>query len=67
MKAKDFVKQKMPLAKAERQTTRGKDQYWLIRNGRETMYFASGNSESNAWVNAKQRIIEQETDERDKN
>lgn len=36
--------------------------YWLIRNGRETMYIASGKSESNAWVNAKKRILEREAE-----
>lgn len=64
MTAKEFVKQHMPNARAERHVQgriRGMGKpYWLIRNGRETMYFAEGKSESNAWVNAKQRIIQHE-------
>ena len=62
MKAKDFVKSRMPTARAERQTTRGKQSYWLIREGRETMWFADGNTESNAWMNAKKRILEIEAE-----
>jgi hypothetical protein len=62
MTAKEFVKQHMPNAKAERHVQgmiKGMTKpYWLIRNGRETMYFVSSDkSESNAWVLAKQRII----------
>lgn len=64
MTAKEFVKSKMPNARAERHV-RGmvkgmQGVYWLIRDGRQTMYFASGKSESNAWVEAKKRIIENE-------
>jgi hypothetical protein len=64
MTAKEFVKSKMPNARAERHV-RGmikgmQEVYWLIRDGRQTMYFASGKSESNAWVEAKKRIIENE-------
>ena len=64
MTAKEFVKSKIPNARAERHV-RGKirgmqEVYWLIRDGRQTMYFASGKSESNAWVEAKKRIIENE-------
>jgi hypothetical protein len=64
MTAKEFVLEKMPRARAERQV-RGmikglQEVYWLIREGRNTMYFAQGKSESNAWVNAKKNIIELE-------
>jgi len=64
MTAKEFVKSKMPNARAERHV-RGmikgmQEVYWLIRDGRQTMYFVSGKSESNAWVEAKKRIIEKE-------
>ena len=34
--------------------------YYLIRDGRNTMYMTSGKSESNAWVNAKKYILERE-------
>lgn len=64
MTAKEFVKEKFPKAQAERQVQgriKGlQEVYYLIRNGRETMYIASGNSESNAWVNAKKKILAQE-------
>jgi hypothetical protein len=62
MTSKEFVKERMPKAKAERHKTNGvlPEVYWLIRNGRETMWFASGNSESNAWVNAKNKIKDAE-------
>ena len=64
MTAKEFVKQKYPAARAERHTNgriRGLyDVYWLIRNGRETMYMAFGKTESNAWVKAKEKMIADE-------
>jgi hypothetical protein len=62
MTAKEYVKSKMPNARAERHVEGqiiGKP-YWLIRDGRNTMYFASGKTESNAWVEAKKRLIEQQ-------
>lgn len=62
MTAKEFVKSRMPNAKAERHVSgmvRGMTEvYWLIRDGRESMYFAVGKSESNAWVEAKKRLLE---------
>lgn len=65
MTAKEFVKQHMPNARSERHVQgmiKGLNKpYWLIRNGRETMYFVSSDkSESNAWVKAKERILEQQ-------
>ena len=64
MTAKEFVKERYPNARAERHV-RGmikgvQDVYYLIRDGRNTMYMASGKSESNAWVNAKKDILERE-------
>lgn len=60
MTAKEFVKNKMPNAKAERHV-RGmikglQEVYWLIRDGNHTMYFAIGKTESNAWVEAKKTV-----------
>lgn len=64
MTSKEFVRERYPRARAERQVSgriKGlQEVYWLIRNGRETMYIASGKSESNAWVNAKKSIIKNE-------
>jgi len=64
MTAKEFVQEKYPNTIAERQVrgnTKGfKEIYFLIRDGRNTMYMASGKSESNAWVNAKKFILKQE-------
>lgn len=60
MTSEEFVKEKLPKARAEKHTTGRKTTYWLIRDGRNTMYIASGYSESNAWVNAKQKLIENE-------
>ena len=62
MTAKEFVKERFPNVRAEEQV-RGmikgmQEKYYLIRDGRNTMYMASGKSESNAWVNAKKCIIE---------
>ncbi len=57
MTAKEFVKVMFPKAIAERQVNGRHEVYWLIRNGRNTMYMANGKSESNAWVNAKQSIM----------
>jgi len=57
MTAKQFVKNRLPKAKAERQVTNGGEVYWLIREGRNYFYLASGKTESNAWVNAKKHIL----------
>jgi len=65
MTAKEYVKSIMPKARAERHVEGrivGKP-YWLIRDGRNTMYFAIGKTESNAWVEAKKRLIEQQEKE----
>ena len=51
MTAKEFVKERYPKARAERHRTGSNttfgETYWLIRNGRETMYIASGKSKRN--------------------
>ena len=60
MTAKEFVKSKMPNAKVEKQKTNGSRDYFLIRDGKSTMYFSSGETESKAWKEAKERIIESE-------
>ncbi len=64
MTAKEFVKSKLPKAKAERHTQgriKGLQKaYYLIREQGQSMYMAEGDTESKAWVNAKNRIIEKE-------
>ena len=64
MTAKEFVKQRYPNARAERhlrgQVAGLKEVYWLIRDGRNTMYMESGKTESKAWVNTKKLIIKSE-------
>lgn len=64
MTAKEFVLQKYPKAKSEKHI-KGKvkgmqEAYWLIRNQGDTMYLASGKTESNAWSNTKKMIVESE-------
>ena len=59
MTAKEFVRSVMPNARAERHVEGrvvGKP-YWLIRDGRNSMYFSIGKTESNAWVEAKKKLI----------
>jgi len=64
MTAKEFVLDKCPTARAERQVLgriKGMQTvYYLIRERGETMYMAEGKSESNAWVNAKKFLLERE-------
>ena len=55
MTAKEYVIKKMPNAIAEKYT-HGKG-CWVIKNG-TNHYFAIGNSETNAWVNAKKKFHE---------
>lgn len=61
MTAEEFVKQHMPTARAERQVSgmiKGMQTvYWLIRESGKTFYFCEGKTESNAWVNAKKKIL----------
>lgn len=64
MTAKEFVKSKLPQAKSERQVNGRQEVYYLIRDGKNTMYLAHGNSESNAWVNAKKKILELENNQK---
>lgn len=56
MTDKDYVKRYIPKARAEKQKTNKGETYWLIRDGNEIMYFASGKTQSNAWLVAKERI-----------
>jgi hypothetical protein len=61
MTAKEFTKERFPNARAEKQI-RGRikgmqEVYYLIHDGRNTMYMSCGNSISNAWVNAKKSIL----------
>ena len=58
MTAKEYVKQHYPSARAEKQVTNAHEVYWLIRPKSGEMYMADGKSESNAWVNAKKKILE---------
>jgi hypothetical protein len=60
MTAKEFVKSKYPNARSERQVTGYNKSYYLIRLGREYIYFSSGDTESKAWVAAKKKIMELE-------
>ena len=61
MKAKDFVLQHYPTAKAERHLSgriKGfRKPYYLIRIAGDVNYLSEGTSESNAWVNAKKWIM----------
>lgn len=63
MTAKDFVLHKYPKARAERQVQGGRVKgagkpYWLIRPEIHKMYIGSGDTESKAWKDAKERIVE---------
>jgi hypothetical protein len=64
MTAKEFVQSKIPHARAERHKSgmiKGLQRtYWLIRKLGETMYISSGNTESNAWKNAKDFLVKKE-------
>jgi hypothetical protein len=64
MTAKEFVLEKCPTARVERQVSgriKGMQTvYYLIRERGQTMYMAEGKSESNAWVNAKKFLLERE-------
>ena len=58
MTAKECVIEKMPTARAERHVAGRNEVYWLIREGRNYMYFSEGKTESKAWSNAKKKMIE---------
>lgn len=66
MTAKEFVKSKVPNARSERHISgmiKGlQEVYYLIRDGRNTMYMAIGKTESNAWVNAKKYLIKRDSE-----
>lgn len=56
MTAEQFVKSKLPKATAERQVTNGGNVYYLIRDGRATLYLAEGATKKLAWENAKKHL-----------
>jgi len=56
----EFVKAKMPKARAESHRTNGGERYWLIRDGRAYMPFSEGKTQAQAWKNAKIRLLELE-------
>ena len=62
MTAKEFVLQHNRRMRAEKiisgRVKGMQTVYWLIREIGNTMYFAEGKTESNAWVNAKQHILD---------
>lgn len=57
---KEYVKNFVPNARAEKQVQGNikglQKTYWLIRNGRDSGYMASGDTESKAWKAAKEFI-----------
>ena len=57
MTAKEFVKSKFPKARAESHKTNGGKKYWLIRNGSDFVYMAQGDTQSKAWVNARDKYL----------
>lgn len=63
MKAKEFVKSKLPTARAESHRTTGGEKYWLIREQGKFMYFCEGKTEGKAWTNAKKKLLQQQTSE----
>jgi hypothetical protein len=63
MTSKDFVLSRYPNMKSERNKTGFKGNgYYLIRDGRNTIYFSEGKTESKAWVSAKEKIKEKDND-----
>jgi hypothetical protein len=63
MTAKEFVKIRYPKARAEKQNRRGpfKKFYWLIFDGSTRLGDGDENKpQSNAWVNARNAILERE-------
>lgn len=66
MTAKEFVKEKYPKAKAEKRVSgriKGMQKvYYLIRESGDKMYLAEGETESKAWKNAKELILEASID-----
>lgn len=58
MNNKEYVQLRYPKAQAERQKGNDGRVYWLIRNGRQTMYMASGDTEAKAWKEAKESVLD---------
>lgn len=69
MTAKQFVQEKIPKSFSEKQVSgriKGMQTiYYLIRELKNTMYIAEGETESKAWTNAKNYIIEKEKNNSD--
>lgn len=59
--AKEYVKSHVPNARAEKQVQGNikglQKTYWLIRNGWDSGYMASGDTEARAWKAAKELIL----------
>ena len=58
MTAKEYVKSKSSIAIAVQYIDESGDKYWMIKRGKKNQYLATGVTESNAWVNAKNKIVE---------
>jgi hypothetical protein len=60
MKSKDIVQAILPRTKAEKQKTNGAfgTHYFLVRNGRDTMYLGQGDTEAQAWADALPKVLE---------
>jgi len=57
MTSKEFVKTNYPKARAESHNTKRGEKYWLIRPSIHEMYIGVGKTETNAWVRAKECIL----------
>lgn len=60
MTSKEFVKQHYPRAYCTKVKPMRGDPYFLIRPAFNEMYIGIGNTQSNAWVNAKANIEKQD-------
>lgn len=58
MKAKEVVLSQMPTAMAEKQTRHDGTVYWLIREQGKAMYYSEGDTQSEAWKNARTRLMD---------
>lgn len=61
MTAKQFVQSSVPRAHLEKQQTNGGERYYLIRNGNNPMYMASGKTPGEAWKKAKELVVVKQT------
>lgn len=58
MNNEQYVLERYPKARAEKQKGNDGRVYWLIRNGRQTMYMASGDTQAKAWKDAKESVLD---------